>query len=80
MFWSGNAIQEVRMKTITHLYIDESKNFWTLKNMICEKPGLYVILPAHLNRYAKNALLTFLKENNINYHDIGEQGAYTLPL
>ena len=80
MFWSGNAIQEESIKPITHLYIDQNKNFWALKNMICEKPGLFVILPAHLNRYAKNALMPFLEENNISYHDIGEQGAYTLPL
>jgi len=80
MFWSGNAIQEEGVKPITHLYIDESKNFWTLKNMLCEKPGLFVILPAHLNRYAKNSLMTFLEENNISYHDIGEQGAFTFLL
>ncbi|HEY3387699.1 MAG TPA: ComEC/Rec2 family competence protein [Saprospiraceae bacterium] len=80
MFWDGNAIQEESIKSITHLLIDQTKNFPALKNMICEKPGLFVILPAHLNRYSKNALVTFLLDNNIRYHDIGEQGAITFPL
>ena len=80
MFWNGNTLLEESLKPITHLLIDQNKNSWALKNIICEKPEIFVILPAHLNRYSKNTLLTFLEENNVNYFDIGEKGAFTLPL
>jgi len=70
----GPSGDEKEPGNFTHLIITNLDSIWLTKNMICNHPESTVILPASLNRKAKNKLIYFLNENDISYHDISESG------
>lgn len=70
----GPSGDEKEQGDFTHLIITNLDSIWITKKFICNHPESTVILPASLNRKAKNKLLYFLKENEIKYDDIAESG------
>jgi ComEC/Rec2-related protein len=80
LIWSGSHFGAIDVSSITHILVDQDKDMNELKDIICQKPDMYIIFPAHLKRYSKNTLLKFLKENNTRYHDISEEGYFSLLL
>jgi hypothetical protein len=62
----------------THLFITEVDTIKSVKELICRHPEALVILPASLQRKAKNNLIRFMKENTISYYDIAQSGYFRL--
>jgi competence protein ComEC len=80
LIWQGNKGSRSYKTNLTHIVVDNTRNASTLKKLLCDNLHVMVILPAHLNRYGRTTMLKFLKENNIPYHDIADQGYMSLAL
>jgi hypothetical protein len=65
-------------KKYTHLFITEADTIKSVKELLCRHPEALVILPASLQRKARNNLIRFMKENAIGYYDIAQSGYFRL--
>jgi ComEC/Rec2-related protein len=78
--WNENLIPEFDEISIRYLLVTQCTQLNSLKTFICNHADVIVILPAHLERYPKNILLKFLRENEIRFWDISEKGYFSLAL
>ena len=73
---NSNSMDEE--KHYSHLLITEVDTLHQVKELICRYAEALVILPASLQRKARNNLIHFMKENTIDYYDIAQSGYFRL--
>lgn len=78
--WNGMELTRTEDIPFTHLLIDSCPDINALKSFICRQPDILVIFPAHLERFTKNIMIKFLRDNNLRFWDINEKGYFRLPL
>jgi hypothetical protein len=78
LFYNDSTAYDEINFHITHLLVDQCTDIRPLKEFICRHDDMKVILPAHLKGSIKNRIAWFLRENNIPFWDISEQGYFSL--
>lgn len=64
----------------TQIIIDQCPDIDAFTQQLKTYKDVSIILPAHINRKTRKAIITFLEERKMKYHDIDEEGYYRMSL
>lgn len=78
--WNGDQTAELINAPLSYVLVKACPSVEDFETFMHTHQNLYVILPAHLDRYTKNLLCRMLLDNGHAYWDIADKGYFKIVL